>query len=247
MACPFFLVGTALMTYSFVDPLFDSSSLGSSEKLISYIITVMLSPALWVGGLIIHVGFLMLITMGPSIVKAYMDKKENFTISDVRKITFEYLPKVFVISILLGILIIISSFFFYLPGIYVMITYSIAIPIIVFEDLDIMGTMKRCSYLIKHNWWSSFGYIFMTMMIVSLINQIIGFGLTAVSFIVPLLYIGESIVQIYMIVLISCSCLTLMITPLVVIIMQLGFTVLYFSLKEKKELTSLVREVELMA
>lgn len=62
-------------------------------------------------------------------------------------------------NLISSILIIISMFFFVLPGIYVAVAFSLGSSIILFEKNNPIDALGRVFTLIKGKWWSTFGLI----------------------------------------------------------------------------------------
>jgi hypothetical protein len=74
--------------------------------------------------------------------------------------------------VLIGIVSSIGFLFFVLPGIYLMITLSLALPIYLFEDEGIGTAFSKSFRLIKSKWWSTFGLLFVTSVIASIISYV---------------------------------------------------------------------------
>lgn len=82
-----------------------------------------------------------------------------------------YIGKGIGFSIVMSIFIIIALFLFILPGIYVSVALSLMYMVMVRENLDLGDTFRRCFYLIKDKWWSTFGLV----IIMSIVTGIIGY------------------------------------------------------------------------
>jgi hypothetical protein len=74
-------------------------------------------------------------------------------------------------SIVMVLFVGVAALFFILPGIYVSVCLSLMYMVLMRENLDLGDTFRRCFYLIKDKWWSTFGLL----VIVGFISGIIGY------------------------------------------------------------------------
>lgn len=74
-------------------------------------------------------------------------------------------------AIVMFLVVLVASLFFILPGIYVGVVLSLMYMVMMRENLDLGDTFRRCFYLIKDKWWSTFGLL----LIVGIISGIIGY------------------------------------------------------------------------
>ncbi|MCU0341291.1 MAG: hypothetical protein MUE30_15535 [Spirosomaceae bacterium] len=74
-------------------------------------------------------------------------------------------------SIVMVLFVGVAALFFILPGIYVSVCLSLMYMVLMRENLDMGDTFRRCFYLIKDKWWSTFGLL----VIVGFISGIIGY------------------------------------------------------------------------
>jgi hypothetical protein len=68
-----------------------------------------------------------------------------------------------------------------IPGIYVLITLSLISSVIVFEGKSIGDAFNRCFFLIKEKWWSTFGLLFVAVIIQYVIIMAFGLPLVAIG------------------------------------------------------------------
>ena len=109
-------------------------------------------------------------------VYAYMrlnDKSENppSPLEVIKKVAVK-IPQLIVLMILIGIVSGIGMMFFVLPGIYLGVTLSLALPIFIFEDLGIGKSFSKSFQLIKGKWWSTFGLLLITGIIASIVSYL---------------------------------------------------------------------------
>lgn len=82
------------------------------------------------------------------------------------------IPKLIVLMILIGLVSGIGFMFFLLPGIYLGVTLSLALPLFIFEDLGIRKSFSKSFKLIRGKWWSTFGLFVVTGIIASIVSYI---------------------------------------------------------------------------
>lgn len=77
---------------------------------------------------------------------------------------------------LLGVWIIIAFglVFFFVPGLYMLVTLSLFFAIYVFENSDFLATISRCIDLIKGKWWSTFGLLGIMVLLIYLVFASVG-------------------------------------------------------------------------
>ncbi|MFY7899336.1 MAG: hypothetical protein ACOVNY_04055 [Chitinophagaceae bacterium] len=112
-------------------------------------------------------------------VKLYVENNNlSPTVDAVWSKTFRYLIPIFFYSIVLLILVSIGTLFCLLPGIWLMVVFAPINLIFIVEDASLSSGINRCFYIIKDNFWNSFGvYIIAYLIYVvssSVISLIIG-------------------------------------------------------------------------
>ncbi len=112
-------------------------------------------------------------------VYTYMRMTENSEL-EVKPIDVvsKLLPKIgglVVLSIVSTIIVMIGSMFFFLPGIYLAVVLALAVPVYVFEDVSIGEALGKPFTLIRGKWWSTFGLLFVTIVLVIILAFAIAF------------------------------------------------------------------------
>ena len=93
-----------------------------------------------------------------SFISAYKEKGNQAPdVSEVWGFVKYYFFRVFGTYLLLSVGIAISFFFFVFPAIYLIITFSLVMPIMVIENASLNYAFSRCFQLIKGNWWPTLG------------------------------------------------------------------------------------------
>jgi hypothetical protein len=183
------------------------------------------------------------------LIGAYFDEYKTkghggFEVGDVWRNFIGKSGLFLLINIVAFVIIAVGFILCLLPGIYLAIPLSLTTTILFIEKTDFKQTFNRCFDLIKDNWWATFGVI----IVISIITSILG-GL----FSIPSMVIG--FVQGFTI---ATSDVTTQFnsTPVIVstVVGSIGSYFIYvisyvaigfqfFSLKEKKDQTSLFKKV----
>ena len=82
------------------------------------------------------------------------------------------IPKMIVLMILIGLVTGIGFMFFVLPGVYLGVTLSLALPIFIFEDVGVRKSFSKSFKLIRGKWWSTFGILVVTGIIASIVSYL---------------------------------------------------------------------------
>ncbi|MEZ4901012.1 MAG: hypothetical protein R2822_04265 [Spirosomataceae bacterium] len=109
-------------------------------------------------------------------VNAYMleyeDGHRDITPEMVWNRMKDYILKSIGFSIVMFFLVMIGFLFFVIPGMYLAIALSLMYMVMMRENLDLGDTFRRCFYLIKDKWWSTFGLLIVTGIISGIIVYI---------------------------------------------------------------------------
>lgn len=80
-----------------------------------------------------------------------------------------------VLSIATTFIVILGFFFFFIPGIYLAVVLSLAIPVYLFENISVGEALGKPFTLIRGKWWSTFGLLFVTFFLVIVLSVAIAF------------------------------------------------------------------------
>lgn len=103
-------------------------------------------------------------------------------VMDVYRKAFAQIPGLILLSILIALVTMVGFMFFVLPGVFLMITLSISLPIYLFENVGVGEAFSKSFRLIRDKWWSTFGLIIITSMIASMISYIFAIPMYAAMF-----------------------------------------------------------------
>ncbi len=121
--------------------------------------------------------------------------------------------------------------FFIIPGIYLFVTLTLIQPIMIVEGLGFNEAFNRCFYLIKEKWWSTFGLIFITSLIVNMCAVAFNIPTYIVQFI-NLMHWAPDISSFWQII---ASVISIAGTTLLSAILSIAIGIQYFNLVERRE------------
>lgn len=148
------------------------SSSGSTDPADAFrIIAQMASPAFWLTIVAGIVANLIVSLTTYAHMKVY-DRSNGgpVTVADVWAEVQPAIGRGLIISILGSIIVFVGFFFFFIPGVYVSVVFSLALAVTSFENTDFGRTWDRCFKLIRDKWWSTFGLIIIMAIIVTILS-----------------------------------------------------------------------------
>ncbi|HEX5168045.1 MAG TPA: hypothetical protein VFW11_02645 [Cyclobacteriaceae bacterium] len=155
---------------------------------------------------------------------------------------------IFISSLLVGLVVVIGVLFLVIPGIYMGITLSLIIPIIIFEQKSVGDAFGRCFYLIKDKWWSTFGLLF----VAGLLQGAMGFIFNIPEVILSVIFTINRTSSDFLSdpplwqkgALIISSCIKAIGTGLLACISFIAIAFQYFNLVERREASGLMNQIE---
>lgn len=167
--------------------------------------------------------------------------KENGNVPPTNEEMWSYIKyyylKILGCMILNGIIVIIGAVFCFIPGIWLYPIMALTLPIMTMENATYGYAFNQSFRLIKDNWWTTFGAIFIMWIIVAISAAIVTVPAALWSqFSLLLHWPGGKIATILTVVL-SHLALVLYILPVITI------ALCYFSLNEQKEGTGLMARI----
>lgn len=108
-------------------------------------------------------------------IKYYISHdKQTPSIDEVWAIFSRYFLKVLAYNVVLGLLMIIGFCFCLLPGIYLWVVFVPMPLIVMIEERGLQDAVRRCFFLVRDNFWSSFVVYLVSYLIYSFSGGIIG-------------------------------------------------------------------------
>jgi hypothetical protein len=153
-----------------------------------------------------------------------------------------YFFKVLGSSVLNGIILGIGFVFCLIPGIYLYPILGLIVPVIIVENSGYSYAWDKSFRIIKENWWTTFGALFVTGLIVLICSAVINVPFEAINFMKVYLHQAKGVhistVSIILGSILRQMSLVLYILPMV----ALG--ICYFSLTESKDSTGLMDRID---
>lgn len=146
------------------DPL-GSSKTGSDilSLVVNYFSTLVL--VFWLGVFVI------------SFLRVYTDKfkvysEERITVKEVWRVMSKHLGKAFIVGVVYLLAVSVGTVMLIIPGIYVSVILIFSIYYLILRDNTITGSLGDSADLVKGQWWSLFGFIFILNLIISLLSYV---------------------------------------------------------------------------
>ncbi len=96
----------------------------------------------------------------------------GLTVSEILNESWRDILPLFGLLFLAGILLFFGFVAFIIPGIYLMIVFSLSATVLLFERAGIIEALGRSFKLIRGKWWSTFGLMFVTYFIMQAVSMI---------------------------------------------------------------------------
>ena len=176
------------------------------------------------------VSVLMLMLTVHSFMVVYQDEEGEVEPAAVWQHVKENLVKVIYSGVALAVITLLGLVLLGF-GVYLSIVFSLFVIIMVREELDFIPTVERCFYLIKGNWWATFGFLFM----VGLIQSVIGWLPALPAMLIPTLRMFEVPGAESDVLLVFLNALAGVLTVFVYAISAVAIGFQYYNLVEKQD------------
>jgi len=120
---------------------------------------------------------------GYGYIRNYIDNNGEIHLQEIIQFTADKWLGYILLSILGGILIIIGFLFLIIPGIWLIAPVSVALPVYFMEDIGVIDSLKKAFFYIKGRWWYTIAVIFLSFLIILILNTIVSFPATIYSLI----------------------------------------------------------------
>lgn len=97
---------------------------------------------------------------------------EEITVTEVLNACWRDLLPLFLLGLIASIFIAVGFFAFIIPGIFLMVVLSLSIPPLFFEKKGIFEAIGRSFKLIKGKWWSTFGLLFVSSILMYAVSMV---------------------------------------------------------------------------
>jgi hypothetical protein len=171
---------------------------------------------------------------------------QNMDMSYYWEYIFSHGWKIIPLNILLAIMLVLGFVLLLIPGLYLLVPLSIAVPVLMIEERGVFDSINRSFFLVKKRWWRGFGTIVVSIIIVSVISLILTLALQAAFSVQDLVSLKGSPVENirrYAYVNAAISLVSTFFNSFYLVVI----TFLFFSLKEEKEHISLDSKLETLS
>ena len=182
-------------------------------------------------------------------IRLYEEGTTEITVKDVWEKVKKNFWMYFGAGILVSIMVVAGMMFLLIPGIYLAVAVSFTFMVITMERVDAGRAIGRSFDIIKGNWWPTFGYYLVNIIIQALIVCTVALPLIFLNatFMAGYFATGaESLPFWYYIVFTLLTIVSTIITVAGSLIMYVAISFKYFSLVEEKEQIGLKRQIEKM-
>lgn len=184
-------------------------------------------------------------------MKIYQNKyPEKITVMEILNASWKDLLPLFLLGIIVSIFSMIGFMAFIIPGIFLIVVLSLSFPVRFFEGGGLIDSIGRCFKLIKGKWWSTFGLLIVSSILMYAVSMIFIMPFYAFYFLSIFTLVEESGISadtsswwfqagmtFSVMFMMLGSFLTYSI-PIVALSFQ------YFNLKERQESVGLMQEIE---
>ncbi len=180
-----------------------------------------------------------------SFIVLYMDHGgANFTINDINRLIKKYFWKLFFGMLFIGVIIILSLFFFFIPGIFLGIVLSLFGIVLIREQNGVVNAFSRCFDLVMGNWWQTFFILAVSSLIAGVFNLGLQLPQYAVLFLVKFHSTKAVMGGGYQILITIMTFIVGVATRFLGLIPEIASAFQYFNLVEKKELVGLFERID---
>ena len=160
-----------------------------------------------------------------AISDAYLGERPEWRTS--LALAFRRLGPLLWLSVLETVLLVVAFVLLIIPGIWLGVAWSVAVPALVAEDIRGSNALRRSFRLVRHRWWSTFGALIVGFLIAFLVQLVIGFILGLVVGLAA----GESVVAVVIGTGVAQVVAAMVTTPFIAAFVAL----IYFDLRTRKE------------
>lgn len=204
---------------------FDTNSYQAASPFISYVVSAIFNA------IVIVFGQLSIYLTTLCYISVYLEKKDGKpTLTEVWGYFKYYFLRILGSGFLITLLCFVGFLMCILPGVYLMTVMYLVFPIIVMENTSFRYAFNKSFTLIKDNWWTVFGILFVITLIVGVLSSFASVPLSIIvaakaflslkSFALPLVILFSLMQNILML----AYCLV-----------AIAIAMCYFSLSEQKE------------
>ncbi|MGB0176253.1 MAG: hypothetical protein ACPF9D_03745, partial [Owenweeksia sp.] len=246
LAGPFIALGTILIAVLFSTTM-NSFTQGFEEGDFSYSSNYSSGYGLLVA-IVYLVIYGIISAVSLSFMRTYHENSQgNVPFNEVRSLTWKALFPILGGCVIGGVAIGAGLLFFFFPGIFLLVSFSLLIPIVVFEGSDSIAGLGRSYNLIKGKWWSTAGLLFVSLIIGGVLSYVVQIPVFIVGFVEAFTAVSEGTLEGEVLQSAWFNALGTLLAFLGMIInifvVQTAMAFQYFNLVEKKESKGLMSKI----
>lgn len=236
---PVALVGGIISGYAQAGVLGSASSIKTPDQIIEFYGRIFSGGAL-VGFAFQLIGYVLVSLVTYSYIHLYRrNPGRPIEVSEVWAEVQGFIGSGIMLTIASSIMMAVAFVLFVLPGVYVMVTLSLATPVLVFERADVGQAISRSFKLISNNWWATAGLL----LVMGIVAGIIGIVFTIPAGIVGGLF-GAGVLKEATLLTTVATAFGSVGTSLLQSLSATAAAVQYFNLVEEKEGSSLDHAID---
>jgi hypothetical protein len=85
------------------------------------------------------------------------------------------------LAILWAVLVFVGLIAFILPGIWLIVVWSVSVPALMFEHVGGLKALGRSFDLVRNRWWATFAEVLVAIIMVAIVTLVIGFVVTEIT------------------------------------------------------------------
>ncbi len=180
--------------------------------------------------------------------QVYENRQDEDSLSFVREFLGRFGGAYVVVAILSGLAVILGFIVLFFPGVYIAVAIYTCGAVLVFEQERSTDAIGRAFEVSKGFWWYSFFAILLLVVVILLIDLVLSLPLIALAFFLGIddpemfLTVADSGANYW--IYIVASALKETLSGMVQVLSGVGAGMLYFSLREKKEGSSVMQELD---
>ncbi|WP_127844148.1 hypothetical protein [Psychroflexus aestuariivivens] len=106
------------------------------------------------------------------LIKSYVNNQGEINEDEVRDLVNQKFLKMSGVIVLIGIILIVAFMLCFLPGIYLMVPFSLVVYVMIFQNKGFSDAVTESFKLIKDNWWITFATILVIGILISVISSV---------------------------------------------------------------------------
>lgn len=105
-------------------------------------------------------------------IKSYIKNNGKPVYAEVKQNVVKNIWKFVALGLLVTVVVIFGLMLCYLPGIYLAVALSLSTSIMVFEEKNVGDSFSHSFYLIKGEWWNTFGVLIVIGLLIGILGQV---------------------------------------------------------------------------